>query len=461
MSVISRGFAGWGGHRRGARVACLTLLALSLPALSFGQPEGPEFLVKISLSREFPGILHEGRLMTETHVREIAEFNGVAIDSRGHILAYVGSHWPEFELPGVQLTVETPDGRRPAARLVGVDERISVVLLVADQLQRDVPLGESLQQDRVQFWSYRDGRWKRTRLSVLKVEDNRWLPEKEVEVTAFGRAEAGASLPVEGSAVVDSGGRFLGIVTEAVKDRLSNRTSVYRVLTVPILQESMQRVLKEGNVRAGWMGIFLEPKGKGIRVQGVLSQSPAEKAGFLPGDRILRVDGQRIHCPFEFVRSLQWRGPGGKLEVVVEREGALEHLEVTLSKRKGRRPLVSWALEVPTVWDDEGSEKQVRLYRTILPSPFDFGFVAEPITAQLADYFKCPKRSGLLVKSIVPASPAQKFGFQAGDVLISINDQELGSMVDLKKSIEASREGALVIKFVRDGYVRTQKIILQ
>jgi regulator of sigma E protease len=72
---------------------------------------------------------------------------------------------------------------------------------------------------------------------------------------------------------------------------------------------------------AGFMGKFL------TQIQAVTPGSPAEKAGFEPGDIVLSVDGRPIYF-FQFIDYLE-KNPGRELEFEVDRKGQTIPLRVT------------------------------------------------------------------------------------------------------------------------------------
>ncbi len=110
------------------------------------QPTAGDLLVKVYLDREFKGILHENRLISETRVHEVAEFDGVVVDSRGYVVFYVGSFLPYLSVSHVRITIETASGQKHPARLVGVDERIALAVLESEGLNR-----HSSYQPRIDF----------------------------------------------------------------------------------------------------------------------------------------------------------------------------------------------------------------------------------------------------------------------------------------------------------------------
>ena len=150
------------------------------------------------------------------------------------------------------------------------------------------------------------------------------------------------------------------------------------------------------------------------------------------------------------------------LDLSFLRDGRLHEISTVLTERQDRGPVVSWRLEVPSSWNqNERPEEQVKIYRIVLPPQLDLGLVVDPLTPQLAKYFKCPTDQGLLIRTVLPDSPASKVGFQAGDVLTQVNGQNVTSHVDMRESLEQVTDGVTVIQFVRNGRLLTRKVAFQ
>jgi S1-C subfamily serine protease len=75
----------------------------------------------------------------------------------------------------------------------------------------------------------------------------------------------------------------------------------------------------------------------GVKLSGVTPGSPAEKAGLLAGDVIVRFGEKEIRNIYDYTYSLQERKPGEHVRVVVKRGGAEVALEVVLGARAGPR----------------------------------------------------------------------------------------------------------------------------
>ncbi|HUG42593.1 MAG TPA: S1C family serine protease, partial [Acidobacteriota bacterium] len=291
--------------------AALLTACLSFGALHAGDPlEGipKRSIVKVLLKHESAGILHEGRFIPEVRVLEIHEFNGVVFDSRGFILSYVGTKWPKMRLPGSRFLVELEDGKRFSAKLVGLDERISLAVLQSGvAANREAVLGHSLRQGRLRFVAPDGLGWGASTLHVVRVSDHPLLPERELRTC--GHESESREFASPGSLVFDPGGRFVGFVTDAGKSVFEQKIRSYRIVPIQILQRSAGGIIRQGDQqRAGWLGVMLDPEAAEIRIHSVIAKSPAAAAGLLPGDVITRVNDVELQDKTVFARSLQWAG---------------------------------------------------------------------------------------------------------------------------------------------------------
>lgn len=73
--------------------------------------------------------------------------------------------------------------------------------------------------------------------------------------------------------------------------------------------------------------------GKGVKLDGVREDSPAEKAGLKEGDVIIGFGGKPIKTVYDYTESLSQYKPGDVVEVVVRRDGREAKLKVTLGTR--------------------------------------------------------------------------------------------------------------------------------
>ena len=179
-----------------------------------------------------------------------------------------------------------------------------------------------------------------------------------------------------------------------------------------------EQIMAKGSVQRSWFGLDGQPLFKraadkhGVLVSGVLAHSPADKAGFKPGDVLLRLGGSATDVRFEEqMPDLMWRlasAPiGQEMTAVVKRDGK----EITLRA-------------VPVERGDAFPPQQE------LKS---WGLTVRNFSSLLSDEMKRSGQAGVLVTSVRPGGPAgsAKPALQASDVIVAVNAQPVKNTQDL------------------------------
>ncbi len=71
----------------------------------------------------------------------------------------------------------------------------------------------------------------------------------------------------------------------------------------------------------------------GVKLSGIMPGSPAERAGLLAGDVIVRFGEKEIRNIYDYTYALGEKKPGDRVVLVVKREGKDVSLDVTLGSR--------------------------------------------------------------------------------------------------------------------------------
>lgn len=424
-------------------------------------------VVRVLLKYSVPGLVHEGQFIAQPKLVAVNEYMGVVVDSRGFVASYAGPYWRQLGDPRSSLIVETGDGKQFAGKLVGVDQRISLIVLKADfGKNKPAVLGKSLADKQLQLYSFNsEGRLQSTGVQVLNLATEATLPD--IRIKTRNLAATGSSKVSPGSSVWDPEYRFLGFVTESQEAALNPNLAAYSILPAPIVHQSVKEVTeKQGDILAGYLGIITDPEVRtGVRVQSVVLGTPAYEAGLRQGDYIRSINGMMIKRSLDFRRALQWTGAGGTARFSVASDDEIKELSAKLIPYPMKeKASFAMALEIPRVWqadDSQSRSEQVRIYPVPIPTRLDLGLDVDPVTPQLAKFLKSPVSHGLLVKEVLEGSPAQKFGFSAGDILVEINGVGLASSHKLTEVVGENRDGVFVVRFVREGTLLTQKIVLQ
>jgi serine protease Do len=189
-----------------------------------------------------------------------------------------------------------------------------------------------------------------------------------------------------------------------------------------------EQLIAKGRVQRSWFGLDMQPLFKrsadkrGVLISGVLEHSPAEKAGFKPGDVLLRLGGSPTDVRFEEqMPDLMWRLAslpiGREVTVVVKRDGK----EITL------RP-------APIERGDAFHPQQ-----ELKP----WGLTVRNFSSLLADEMKRSGQAGVLVTSVRPGGPAgsAKPALQAKDVIVEVAQQPVKNTQDLLALTRKLTEG--------------------
>jgi serine protease Do/serine protease DegQ len=83
------------------------------------------------------------------------------------------------------------------------------------------------------------------------------------------------------------------------------------------------------------------------------------------------------------------------------------------------------------------------------------GVQIHDLTPELAEAFGIDSPNGAVVSQVLPGSPAEQAGLEAGDVVIEVNGERVSGQAELRNAIGLLRVGSQVeIGFIRDGETR-------
>ncbi|HXH83255.1 MAG TPA: S1C family serine protease [Candidatus Tectomicrobia bacterium] len=131
-----------------------------------------------------------------------------------------------------------------------------------------------------------------------------------------------------GAALVDERGHVVGVLSL----RLGGPPHVNLAIPVDGFAAVKDELIAAGRVVSRrprpWLGLLTSAEDGAVVVQGVHEGGPAAGAGFRPGDRIVRVNGEAVTSQEHFYRAL-WRGRAGDtVEIAVRRAGREELIRV-------------------------------------------------------------------------------------------------------------------------------------
>jgi serine protease Do len=185
-----------------------------------------------------------------------------------------------------------------------------------------------------------------------------------------------------------------------------------------LAQSVAKEIMAKGRVRRSWLGLDAQPLFKrtqdkhGVLISGVIENSPADKAGFKPGDLLLRLGNVATDVRFEEqMADLMWRlaslAIGKEVTAVVKRDGKEVSLHPVPIEREEAFP----------------KEHELKTW----------GLTVRDFSSLLAEEMKRLTLDGVLVTSVRPGGPAgsAKPALQPRDVIVELNHQPVKHTEDL------------------------------
>ena len=371
--------------------------------------------------------------------RPVAQGSGFFISEDGYLVT--NNHVVDG---GALFTVVTDDGKELDAKLIGTDPRTDLAVLKVDNPAQKFTYVDFADDSKV-----RVGDW------VVAVGNPFGLGGTVTAgiVSARGRdigagpyddfiqIDAAVNRGNSGGPAFNLNGQVVGINT-AIFSPSGGNVGIAFAIPASTAKQVVSTLMKGGTIERGWLGIEIQPvtdeiaeslglkDTKGALVSSPQDDGPAKKAGIQAGDIVTQVDGKEVASPKELARLIGGMTPGNTVEVTVWRKGQTETLKVTLGELPADKKVASAEDDKAPAQSD--SDTLADLGLTVTPS--DDG-------------------KGLVVTNVDPDSDAADRGLQAGDVITSVNSNEVTKAGDVTKAIEdASKAGrkSVLVQVTRD-----------
>ena len=97
-----------------------------------------------------------------------------------------------------------------------------------------------------------------------------------------------------GGALINTNGELVGINSRRVTDDKLDIQGIFLAIPYQLAAKVMKKIIAHGRVVRGWLGITTAREYKGVVIEAIVQNSPAHKAGLLPGDRIYQIGEHKI-----------------------------------------------------------------------------------------------------------------------------------------------------------------------
>jgi serine protease Do len=263
-----------------------------------------------------------------------------------------------------------------------------------------------------------------------------------IDYEDFIQTDAAINPGNSGGALVAMDGRLVGINT-AIASRSGGYQGVGFAIPSSMFQPISRALLEHGKVTRGFLGVALQEvnaelqealsltSSDGVLIADVVANGPGANAGLKRGDVIVELDGRRVESVASFRNRIANTAPETRVQLTIIRDGRRQPVEVALGAApRGEQPAA------PAV--EQSSQ--------------NYGMQLVPLSPALASRLGLPEniQGGAVVTEVAAGSPAAEAGLESGDVILQVDNRDVGSPGDVLRRLEA-KKGAIALLVWRKG----------
>ncbi len=390
--------------------------------------------------REFGGPGADGRPR-----RRLSSGSGFVISEDGYVVTNY-----HVVADADAVTVSLRDGPEFDARIVGTDPStdLAVVKVESDEPLPHVEFAKA--DPRVGDWVVAVGnpfRLGGTATAGIVSATGRELGGQFGNYNDFLQIDAPINPGNSGGPTFDLDGNVVGVNSQ-ISSPTGASVGIGFAIPAEIASDIVARLIDDGRVVRGWLGVQIQSvtedlaesygldDARGAIVGEVIPGSPAEEAGFQPGDVILRINRQTVTDNVDVTRRVGGLEVGEKNRFTILRDGKERQITVTI----GERPAPDQEASVGAGRDSNG----------------DGVFGLRLRRADNEDRSRLGLNGGeaaLVIVEIARDSEAERRGLRPGEAILEVNGEAATSNRDFRRAVEAAQEAGRgsVRVWVTDG----------
>ena len=396
-----------------------------------GHPEIPEFFRRYFNVPDMPGGAEPDRM---------GAGSGFIYEKEGYILT---NHHVVAEAD--EIIIRMADRREFEAELVGSDEAsdIAVLKIEADEDLPFLHLGKSE--------PVKAGEWVAAIGSPFNFEQSvtagivsaKGRTNRAQQYVPFIQTDVAINRGNSGGPLLNMNGEVIGI-NSWILSSSGGYIGLSFSIPIEVAVSTAEQLRETGKVERGLLGVIVgavtremaEALGLdrpvGALVNDVTADGSAERAGIKPGDVILSFNDSPVETWNDLPPLVGANPPGTKAVVKVSRDGKDKSFEVTLDALDS---------DGTTTVADDGSKQHAE---NVL------GLIVEGISSDRRRELGDPE--GGVVITEIESDDAWRAGLRPGDVILMINNQDIGNLDDFESLVEEIEpDRAVALRVWRNG----------
>ncbi|HEY5994745.1 MAG TPA: DegQ family serine endoprotease [Gallionellaceae bacterium] len=344
-----------------------------------------------------------------------------------------------------RVTVRLTDKREFKAKVIGADKRADVALIKIEATGLPKIIQGDPSKLKVGEWVVAIGSpfgFDNSVTAGIVSAKGRFLPQENY--VPFIQTDAAINPGNSGGPLFNMKGEVVGINSQ-IYTRSGGFMGLSFAIPIDVAMEVSNQLRVSGKVTRGRIGVTIQeitrdlaesfglPNTNGALISSVEKDGPADKAGIQASDIILKFDGKTVDSSVDLPRIVAATRPGSKVVVQLWRKGKTKEVRVTVAEMPGD--------SMPQRGSKRGggAESGVAVER--------IGLTLNELTPDQKKELQV--EGGLLVEDA--RGPAARAGLQRGDVILSINNEEVGSVGRFNEVLKQIPKGHNVALLVRRG----------
>jgi serine protease Do len=370
--------------------------------------------------------------------KQTAQGSGFLISEDGYILT--NNHMVgEAE----SVTVQLVDGRKLSAKIIGADAQTDVALIKIEAT--GLPFIELADSNKLQV-----GEWviaignpfglSHTVTAGIVSAKGRTLNQSVADYEDLIQTDAAINLGNSGGPLLNLDGKAVGINTAIIGP--GGNIGIGLAIPSNMAHDVYKQLKDGGKVVRGFLGIEMQDleagmgeyfgisTGKGVVVNRVISDTPAEKAGLKADDIIVEFEGQPVTNRNDFRNKVAMYKPGTKIQIIVVRD-------------KQRKTITATLEELPK---DEAVVRAGGGRGDFLET---LGMTVRTLDQDLADKLglDMDNLKGVVVTEVKDGSVASEAELEEGDVIMEVNRKAVRNVKEFKEAIsKAQKDGKALLR---------------